>query len=112
MSGGIYKSELPNPQKALTKLTKVPLTTPFVSFVSAFLHPQIAKSDVAAAESLHQLPFTRAFSTTVELARGGHPRYRRVATITGLNTLYMRQRAFVNGRAFLPCQMPEQLGLA
>jgi hypothetical protein len=86
MSGGIYKSELPNPQKALTKLTKVPLTT--------------------------QLPFTRAFSTTVELARGGHPRYRRVATITGLNTLYMRQRAFVNGRAFLPCQMPEQLGLA
>ena len=37
------RSELPNPQKALTKLTKAPRTTPFVSFVSGFLRPQISK---------------------------------------------------------------------
>jgi hypothetical protein len=37
------RSELPNPQKALTKLTKAPLATPFVSFVSPFPQEQISK---------------------------------------------------------------------
>ena len=38
------RSELPNPQKALTKLTKGVVRGTFVSFVSAFLHTQIAKN--------------------------------------------------------------------
>ncbi len=55
------RSELPNPQKALTKLTKVPLTTPFVSFVSAFLPSQISETDVLPPRRPAKLSFRRAF---------------------------------------------------
>jgi hypothetical protein len=58
------RSELPNPQKALTKLTKVPLTTPFVSFVSPFPQEQISELTSCARGVPGKLPFTRAFSAT------------------------------------------------
>jgi hypothetical protein len=61
MSRATCKSELPNPQKALTKLTKAPLTTPFVSFVSAFLCPQISKTGVLPPSRPAELSFTHQF---------------------------------------------------
>jgi hypothetical protein len=55
----ISKSELPNPQKGLTKLTKGVVRGAFVSFVSGFLHPQIAKKDVLPPSRHAELSFTR-----------------------------------------------------
>jgi hypothetical protein len=55
------RSELPNPQKALTKLTKGVVRGTFVSFVSAFLHPQTSKTAVLPPRRPRKLSFRRAF---------------------------------------------------
>jgi hypothetical protein len=89
------KSELPKPQKALTKLTKAPLTTPFVSFVSGFLHPQIAKTDVLPRSRPAKASFApRSFDDRQAPGRpGARVEYgRRVA----LATMRPGQACFVN----------------
>jgi hypothetical protein len=83
MSRATCKSELPKPQKALTKLTKAPRTTPFVSFVSGFLGPQIAKTDVLRPSRPNELSFTRRIFHHRRSSRGGRPR---VAAMSGRDT--------------------------
>ena len=53
--------EFANVTFALTKLTKARYGHPFVSFVSAFPHPQISKTDVPPPRRPVQLSFTREF---------------------------------------------------
>lgn len=55
-----FRSELPNPQKPLTKLTKGAVRGAFVSFVSGFLHPEIAKTH-ALSPSRTAVSLTRQF---------------------------------------------------
>jgi hypothetical protein len=85
-------NELPNPLKGLTKLTKAPPDHPFVSFVSAFPHPQISETDGLPPRRAAKLSFTVNFLTAVSLAAG-----RAISTSFSV-TLWT--------------QMPEQLGLA
>ncbi|MFL6354283.1 MAG: DUF3987 domain-containing protein [Bryobacteraceae bacterium] len=61
MSRASCKSELPNPQKALTKLTKGVVRGTFVSFVSAFPHPPISTTDVLPPRRPANRSFARAF---------------------------------------------------
>jgi hypothetical protein len=53
--------ELPNPQKALTKLTKGVVRGTSVSFVSGFPHPQISKRDMLPPSRPAEVSFTRQF---------------------------------------------------
>ncbi|MGI8961480.1 MAG: hypothetical protein ACR2IV_17320 [Bryobacteraceae bacterium] len=89
-------SEIPIPQKALTKLTKGVFRGTFVSFVSAFPHPQISKTDALPPRLPAQLSLTVNISRTVNLASGKR---------------FTLPTLFVNARASLP-QMTEELGLA
>ena len=76
MSGATCKSELPNPQKALTKLTKGVVRGAFVSFVSAFLCPQISKTDLAAAEASGPSAYNHAcISHRADQPRSGRDRH-------------------------------------
>jgi hypothetical protein len=104
MSQPTCKSELPNPQKALTKLTKGVVRGAFVSFVSGFLHPQIAKTDV--------LPPSRpTVSLTPQFFEDRQPRGRtRDVDPSPCERSYPATR-LVNARPRYR-QMPEQLGLA